>query len=266
MAFTLQQEGKKLIISHAPQNPTLEFAESIIVPKGVNHIVSVGGGSTIDVGKWLAFKYKLKHTAIPTTAGTGSEVTKYCVLTTDGKKKTYDLKEPDSYVLNPSLVVSLPPLYTLSSGLDALSQAMEAHWSTNATEESRNYSAIAIELAVNNLKASLREPKDEKLRMNMLLAANFSGKAINITRTNVCHAISYPLTELYNIPHGIACAMSLPYFADKAGLNVDAFFMSLVLPKYEIDREKVAGIVMSSEKLMSYPHPISKKDIIDSLL
>jgi alcohol dehydrogenase class IV len=226
----------------------------------------MGGGSTIDVGKWLAFKYKIKHTAMPTTAGTGSEATKYCVLTTDGQKKTYDLQEPDSYILNPSLVVTLPELYTLSSGLDALSQAMEAHWSTNATPESRNYSAIAIEMVVNNLKKSMEQPKNERYRMNMLMAANFSGRAINITKTNVCHAISYPLTDLYGIPHGIACAYSLPYFAEKMGFDLEMFFLQFQLPLYDIDREKVADIVMGSEKLKSYPQAISRQDVIDSLL
>jgi alcohol dehydrogenase class IV len=104
----------------------LEYADSFDIPKGTTEILSVGGGSTLDVGKWLAFKYKLRHTAIPTTAGTGSEVTRYCVLTVQGKKTTYELRKPDSYILDPRLVTTLPELHTLSSGLDALCQALEA--------------------------------------------------------------------------------------------------------------------------------------------
>lgn len=259
-----------MLLEHCPPNPSLIFAESLEIPKGIKHIYSQGGGSTIDVGKWLAAKYKLKHTAIPTTAGTGSEVTKYCVLTVDGKKTTFDLKEPDSYILDPHLVVTLPELHTLSSGLDALCQAVEAFWSTNGTPESKNYAAIAIELALTNLRKSMQDPNNEIYRMNMLMAANFSGRAINITRTNVCHAISYPLTELYGIPHGIACAMSLRYFAKKINIlpNIDwdMIFVPFIFPKYDIDREAIADIVIKSEKLKSYPQKITKLDIIQSLL
>ena len=263
----LQEDKKSIILQHCPPNPTLQFAEHLRLPSWeVNHIISIGGGSTIDVGKWLADKYKIKHTAVPTTAGTGSEVTKYCVLMVDSKKVTFDLKEPDSYILNPKLVVTLPELQTLSTGLDALSQAFEAHWSTNATIESKNYSILAMELIIRNLKLSMESPLNEVYRMNMLIGANMSGRAINITKTNVCHAISYPLTELYNIPHGIACAMSLKYFAKKTGMDLDMFFLNFKLPKYKIDKEKIADIVIQSPKLSSYPHNISRQDIINSLL
>lgn len=258
----------KYLLRHCPPNPTLEYAESIELPKGTTEVVSVGGGSTIDVGKWLSFKYKVYHTAIPTTAGTGSEVTRYCVLMVEGKKKTHELRRPDSYVLDPRLVTSLPELHTLSSGMDALCQALESFWSVNATNESKNYSAVAYEMVMANLKKSMEEPQNQIYRMNMLMAANFSGRAIEITKTNVCHAISYPLTELYNIPHGIACAMSLRYFAKKHNLDLDWWFLQFNLPKYEIEPGKVADIVLkdNSEKLNTYPHKITKLDIIESIL
>lgn len=264
----LQQVDKGLVkLSHCPPNPTLEYAESISITSDVTDIISVGGGSTIDVGKWLAHKYKLRHTAVPTTAGTGSEVTKYCVLMVDGKKKTYDLREPDSYILDPRMVVTLPELHTLSSGLDALCQAYEASWSTRATPESSSYASLAINLILNNLKLSMEYPGNELLRMNMLIAANFSGRAINITRTNICHAISYPLTELYGIPHGIACAMTLEYFAKKVRQEeLDMFFLQFQFPKYPIDRYKVASLVMGNEKLLSYPHQVTRDDIIKAII
>lgn len=262
----LQQEGKKSIISHVPPNPSLAYAESIKLPWDTEEIISIGGGSTIDVAKWVADRYKIRHTAIPTTAGTGSEVTKYCVLMVDGKKVTFNLKEPDSYILNPKLVVSLPPLQTLSTGLDALSQACEALWSTNATPESKSYSTMAIDLILGNLRRCLEQPQNEIYRMNMLLGANFSGKAINITQTNVCHAISYPLTEIYGIPHGIACAMSLEYFSTKAGIDLSMFLMQLAIPKQKVDKDRIADIVMQSPKLKGYPHPVSREDIIASII
>lgn len=254
------------LFEHAMPNPTIEYADSIVLPQGTTHIISKGGGSTIDVAKWLSHKYKLVHTAIPTTAGTGSEVTKYCVLMVNGKKTTFDLKEPDSYILDPGLIVSLPPLQTLSSGLDALSQACESWWSKNATLESKNLSILAMDLVLRNLRLCLEQPQNHIYRMNMLIGANLAGRAINITKTNICHAISYPLTELYGIPHGIACAMSLDYFSTKIGLDLSMWFMQIALPKYEVDKEKIAKIVIENKKILDYPLDLTEKEIIQSII
>lgn len=251
------------LITTVQVNPTLEFAESLIPPEGTTEIIVQRGGSAIDVGKWVAKKHNLKLTVIPTTAGTGSEVTNYCVLTTDGKKKTYIVPKPNSYVLDPRLVVGLPPLQTLASGMDALSQALESLWSKNATRESKLYSKVAIKLIFKALPICLKYPEDELARMDMLIAANFSGRAINITKTNVCHAISYPLTDIYNIPHGIACAMSLRYFAKKAlGLDLSKF---IKLPKYDFDINIVADEAIKSDKLHDCKFTITREDIVKSL-
>lgn len=258
--------GARAILRHCPSNPTLEYVESIILPKNVTEIVSIGGGSVLDTGKWLSHKYKVYHTAIPTTAGTGSEVTRYCVLMVDGKKKTFNLRKPDSYILDPSLVTTLPEIHTLSSGLDALCQALESFWSINATNESKNYAVVAYEMVIANLKKSMEDPHNQQYRMNMLIASNMAGRAIEITQTNVCHAISYPLTELYGIPHGIACAMSIRYFAKKNNIDLDLWFLQFKLPKYEIDVERVADIVIQNDKLKSYPHKLERIDIVQSLL
>src|SRR3990167_7947620 len=118
-------------LKSCPVNPTKEYADSIKITEDTTEIISQGGGSTIDVGKWLAKKYNLKHTVIPTTAGTGSEVTKYCVLTVDGKKVTFEDEKfiPTGYLLDPKLVTTCPKEVTISAGLDALSQALESLWS-----------------------------------------------------------------------------------------------------------------------------------------
>lgn len=256
------------LIEHAPQNPTLEYANSIIVPDGTTLIISKGGGSTIDVGKWVAHRYKLPHKAIPTTAGTGSEVTKYIVLTVNGKKVTYENDEciPQSYVLDSDNVVTLPELYTLSSGLDALSQTIEASWSRKATPWVRALSNVSFNLIKRALPLSLKEPNNKSARMDMLVAANLSGRCINITRTNVCHAISYPLTDLYGIPHGIACAMSLGYFSTLIGrVDVAKFLKTLDIPAYDFDAEVVAYIASKSEKLKDYKLNITYEDIIKAL-
>ena len=258
----------KYLLKHCPPNPTLEYAESIKIPKGTLEIISEGGGSTIDVGKWLARKYNLKHTAVPTTAGTGSEVTKYCVLMENGKKVTHTDEKfiPQNFILNPELVTTCPKEVTLSAGLDAMSQALEALWSKNRTPESMFYSESALNLIPKYLTNSLKNPKDITARFNMLIAANFSGRAINITGTNVCHAISYPLTEIYGISHGLACGMSLAYFAKKmANVDLSEFLKGLGLPKQDIDIDKIASIVIENEKLENCWLPVTKEDIIASL-
>lgn len=247
------------------ENPTIEQAESLVKAAiGSEEVISEGGGSIIDLGKYIARALHIHHTAIPTTAGTGSEVTKYCVLTIRGKKTTIidDLFIPNSFILDPKKVISLPHIQTLSSGLDALCQGLESFWSIRATAKSKQYASITIDLALDNLQKSLDHPEDEAVRMNMLLAANFSGRAINIARTNICHAISYPLTDLYRIPHGIACYMSLKFFANKIGMDLPLHFD---IPKYQFDVERIADIAILNDKIKDFPDIITREDIINSL-
>ena len=220
MIFTIDRRETEI-----PSNPTLEFADSMLQKaKGASKIISIGGGSTIDVGKYVAFHLKVPHRAIPTTAGTGSEVTKYAVFIKDNKKWSMEDERliPDEYELIPELVVSLPKEHTIASGLDALSQSIESFWSPDATPESRKYSEDAVKLITANLPGCIKMPDNEFSRMQMLKAANYSGRAINITRTSICHAISYPLTIAYKIPHGIACAMTLPIFMEYFGMEKEA--------------------------------------------
>jgi len=242
----------------------LEHAESIKIGKKYTEIVSIGGGSTIDVGKWLARKYGLKHTAIPTTCGSGSEMTKFCVLMVDGKKVTFSDKRfiPKKHILQPNLLQTLPVDQIISSGLDALSHSLESYWSINSTKMSRKYSLSAMNFLVSNFKKALKY--DEEALMYMLVGANLAGRAINITKTNVCHAISYPLTEIYGIPHGIACAMTLPYFTKKM-MGKDISFIKRYLPTYKIDKKKIADIAFKSGKLKDCPKLVTKLDIKKAL-
>lgn len=262
MKFYLNHKDRRV------ENPTIEEAERILKEAQnmrASEIITEGGGSLIDIGKYISRALQIPHTVIPTTAGTGSEVTKYCVLTIKGRKTTLiDNKFiPTSYVLDPKKVISLPPLQTLSSGLDALCQAMESMWSIKATNKSKNYSELAVDLVLDNLEKSIKNPTNEEARMNMLIAANFSGRAINVARTNVCHSISYPLTDWYAIPHGIACYMSLRYFGKKIGLEIPNFD----IPKYwGVDPERVADVAIQNEKLLDYPEIITREDIVKSLM
>jgi len=268
--FTLDRRKRKI-----PSNPPIEFAEKILEEaRGYSKIVSIGGGSTIDVGKYVSFHLSIPHRAVPTTAGTGSEVTKFAVFTKDGRKFSMEDERliPEEYVLNPTLVTTLPRLQTASTGLDALSQAVESLWSPDATEKSKKFSEEAIKRVMSTLIASCENPKNELFRKIMLEAANYSGRAINITRTSICHAISYPLTSIYGIPHGIACAVSLPYFIDYFGVRyVRAWeVLSLIRTlnlglRTQINKRLIARQALESLRSKNVPKKITEKEIYKSL-
>ena len=194
-------------------------------------IIAMGGGSVLDIGKsvsifsqnegpienYLLKKRKIKNKGIPlilipTTAGTGSESTHFAVIFIEKTKFSLaDRKfiHADYVIVDPELTYSLPKRVTAYTGMDALSQGIESFWSIYSTEESKAYSRKAIKLILDNLSKAVHNP-DEESRYNMTIAANYAGKAINITKTTACHAISYPITSYFNVPHGQAVALTLP--------------------------------------------------------
>jgi alcohol dehydrogenase class IV len=194
-------------------------------------IIAMGGGSVLDIGKSVSIfctnkgkieDYLLKRknftqqsiplVLIPTTAGTGSETTHFAVLFINNTKYSLTDKKflyADYAIVDPELTYSLPKKVTAYTGMDALSQAIESFWNINSTKESKKYAKKAIQLIMENLFKAVNDP-DESSRYNMALAANYAGKAINITKTTACHAISYPITSYFNVPHGQAVALSLP--------------------------------------------------------
>ncbi len=190
-------------------------------------ILAVGGGSSIDVAKcinlycqmsrsklYLEQDYKdtgIKLIAIPTTAGTGSESTRYAVIYYEGQKQsvTHDSIIPNVSILEPKVLKTLPLYQKKCTMLDALCQGIESWWSVNSTEESYEYSRKAIELIMANWRKYIFESDDEAAA-NIMLAANYGGRAINITATTAAHAMSYKITSLYHLPHGHAVAVCLP--------------------------------------------------------
>lgn len=190
-------------------------------------IVSIGGGSSIDTAKVIKlysiidykngiqtnYKYNpVKHLAIPTTAGTGSESTRYSVCYYEGKKQsvTHDTLVPDYVILDANLLMGLPLYQKKSTLMDALCQAVESYWSVNSTDESKEYSRVSIQLILNNIDKYIND-NDYETSMKMLEASNLAGKAINITQTTAAHAMSYKITSMYGVSHGHAVALTLPY-------------------------------------------------------
>lgn len=194
-------------------------------------ILAVGGGSAIDTAKAVraalsrdcrdvpgllgpaaARKPGALFIAVPTTHGTGSEVTAWATLWDKVRKAKYSLSEPGGYpdfaIYCPALMSGLPLDVALSSSLDALSHAFEAIWNRNRNPVSTRFASEAIVLIVSHLK-DLGDRVAPGVRTNLVLASMFSGLAFSNTRTAAAHSISYPLTSHYRIPHGVACALSL---------------------------------------------------------
>ena len=197
-------------------------------------ILAVGGGSAIDVAKCIKLAVlaeegnaaiipplvstrvacdgaKLPFIAIPTTAGTGSESTHNAVMYYEGAKQTVtnDGVLPDYAILEPSVLKTLPLYQKKCTMMDALCQGIESWWSVNSTAESYEYSRKTIELIMANWRKYIFENDDEAAKQ-IMLAANYGGRAINITQTTAAHAMSYKITSLYKLPHGHAVAVCLP--------------------------------------------------------
>ena len=189
-------------------------------------IISVGGGSAMDVakciklysklpgegedGSWLSAEYVencIPFLAMPTTAGTGSEATRYAVIYYDGKKQSVTSESfiPDTVLMDPNTLITLPPYQKKATMCDALCHAIESFWSVNSTEESKEYSRAAIQGVMENMDGYLSNT--EEGRAGMLLAANTAGKAINITQTTAGHAMCYKITSLFGCAHGHAAIL-----------------------------------------------------------
>ena len=192
-------------------------------------IIAVGGGSVIDTAKLLkAFWIKppsldeylgsednselspaaLPLIAVPSTAGSGSEATRFAVVYKNKKKYSVEHEEllPNFSVVIPPLLASVPQHVAASSGMDALCQGIESYWSIHSTNESRKLAAEAITLAWDWIEKAVNDRSSEALN-HMAKASHLAGRAINITKTTAPHAISYPMTSYFGITHGHAVGL-----------------------------------------------------------
>jgi alcohol dehydrogenase len=216
-------------------NPSLaevNMAARMIRKTRSEAVVAIGGGTALDIAKAAALLAAQEASVadhldtrrplrrrecllilVPTTAGSGSEMTSFSVIYVEGTKKSLDnpLLLADYVIVDPDLTATLPAKIAASAGLDALCQAIESLWSVRSTAESRRIAARALRLVVKHIErfCSERSPVD---RLGMARAAHLAGKAINLTRTTAPHAISYALTTMFGIPHGHSCALTLPAF------------------------------------------------------
>lgn len=230
-------------INKVSVNPTQEdIIESLyqIGDKKADIIVAFGGGSSIDLAKGISAFYNpnrinnysveeitniiknqyyknktefIDIIAIPSTAGTGSEVTQWATIwdvNNTGKLSIDDtMLKPKVAIIVPELTLSMPTNMTLSTGLDALSHAIESYWSRHTNPIVQDIAFRAVELIVQNLRKVIDSPDDICLREKLCKASVLAGLAFSQTRTTACHSISYPLTMYFGIPHGLAVSITL---------------------------------------------------------
>lgn len=213
----------------------LDEATNQLKPLKPDCVVGLGGGSAIDAAKVLAitlaheeghsltevFRYGKRSTwnkrlgliAIPTTAGTGSEVTPFATIWDHGEKKKHSLQDdfvfPDVAILDASLTLTLGYNDTLYPALDTISHALESLWNKNITPISRAFSLRSLKLSSEALLETLQNPGSLSRRHQLLQSSCFAGLAISQTKTAIAHAASYSLTLDYGMPHGLACSFAL---------------------------------------------------------
>ena len=174
--------------------------------------------------------------AVPTTAGTGSEVTCVSVLTdhANGKKSPIvsDGFFPSYAIIDPELTYTMPPKVTAGTGIDVLSHALEGFWSKGHQPICDACALHAAELVFQYLYKAYLDPADEEAREKMCEASLIAGLAFTLPKTTSSHACSFPLTNIHHIPHGEACGMTLDYFArinakGADGARIDEFARKL---------------------------------------
>ena len=223
-------------LSPNPDVTEVDACADVIRAKNIGFVVALGGGSSMDCAKAAASialtedsirKYHgtgvampqehLPLIAMPTTAGTGSEVTCVAVLTdhANGKKSPIvsDGFFPDYAIIDPELTYTMPPKVTAGTGIDVLSHALEGYWSKGHQPVCDACAIHAAELVFKYLYRAYENPEDKEAREKMCEASLIAGLAFTLPKTTASHACSFPLTNIYHIPHGEACGLTLDYFA-----------------------------------------------------
>ena len=229
-------------------NPKLEDAirgAKLAREKKIDLILSIGGGSVLDMSKLIKAFYNKPNKeslildglekfsnhdmpiiAVPTTAGSGSEATHFAVVYRDGAKYSLADKslKPDAVILDGGLVKSASKYQKACNALDALSQSIESAWAVSSDKDSLKISMKAIEMCSKNIKKYVNTCSDYQSQ-KMLEASNLAGEAINVTKTTAAHAWSYGFTSIFNIPHGHAVWLTLPKIF-QIHLNADSNSMN----------------------------------------
>ena len=237
------------IFSDIRPNPTTDNVNDcvrLMREVDADFAVALGGGSPMDcckaacaiargddniepyhsLGKPISAKEAIPMIAVTTTSGTASEVTNISVLTDISQNLKQPMNDPAMYpkiaVIDPELTLTVPPQVTASTGLDVLSHAIESYWSTLNQPICSACSIYAARLVFEWLEKAYTEPENLTAREKMAEASIVAGVAFSHPRTTGSHACSFPLTNIYGIPHGEACAFTLDYFVKFNAKHADS--------------------------------------------
>lgn len=235
-------------------NPTVKNCNDALEKlKAINAdvVIAIGGGSSIDVAKAVALlatnggkieSYEgidtfenglLPLIAIPTTAGTASEVTSFTVITDEEREYKFTIGgvkiSPKWAVVDPVLTLTLPPSVTAATGLDALVHAIESYTSKMANPITKALAREAIRKISRNLRQAVYNGDTLKYRDEMLMGSLLAGLAFNNTRLGNCHALSHPISAIYGVPHGVANAVLIPHVMEFNMKAVPELFADIAL-------------------------------------
>ena len=298
----LQADGISYVIyDETCPNPTVDNVEDalkIYHADSCNAIIAIGGGSAMDCAKAVGARVvypkrsvnrlggKLKVwrklptlIAIPTTAGTGSETTLAAMITDSKTHRKYAIMSfpviPHYAVLDAELTYSLPPHLTASTGVDALTHAVEAYIGRSTTKETRKLALDATKLVFDNVRKAYNDGGNHNARMNMLHAAYKAGIAFSKSYVGYIHALAHALGGKYGTPHGLANAVLMPYVLESYGKRVNKKLHELGIAagvasaddSREIGARKFISAVKKLNEDMNIPDklPGINKDDIDSL-
>ncbi len=257
---------------------TVEAAREAYINNSCHGLIGFGGGSAIDCAKAVGarivnpqktlqkmrgiLKIRKKPPfilAVPTTAGTGSEVTVTTVITDSETGEKFPISDfpliPDAVLHDPKNTVSLPKSLTATTGMDALTHAVEAYIGRSTVKASREDAIGAAKLVLENIKAAYDDGENLTARKNMLKAAFLGGRAFSKSYVGYCHAVSHSLGGKYHIPHGLANSVLLPYTLEAYGKSVyNKLYLLAVetgLVSRDTDKETAAKLFIEKIKKMN---------------
>lgn len=271
-SFIEAEKFSLAFFSETEPEPSVETAERCLkraVESNSDAIVGLGGGSVMDVAKKVAVDLNLPKIMIPTTAGTGSEVTHESVLKVEGKKKAFvdERLTPDVAIVDPSLMMTMPPRLIASSGIDALAHAVESYQCKKGNELTKAFAHRAYLLIKDNIRKAISY--DANAISNMALASLMAGIAFGNSGTTLCHALAYPLSN-QGVPHGEAVAITLIPALEFNGFEkeiiseIRGIIKDAGLPtSFKGDAYEMAKVVMEDERhLSNNPREVTFNDIV----
>lgn len=300
------KKGPYVLYDRIEENPkisTVEDAAMMSKKFNCDYIIAIGGGSALDAAKAIAvlavssmngmdllsskIEKALPIIAIPTTSGTGSEVTPYSILTVDHwqTKKSFasDLVFPKYALLDPKYTYSLPDDYTVSTAFDAASHLFESYFSLRSTNISMMYSLEGIKAFEKAVKAIDKLNFDEESRYYLMYSSMMGGLAITHTGTTAMHALGYSMTYFHNMPHGFAnLYFCRPYFKHMlkheiqktlhivaqmgftdVGSMCNFFLRNMERPRLDKSMcEKYASLAMLQSSIKATPGELTEADIV----